>query len=84
MAKKIPSAKSLILLAITLSIIMYLAGVFSGLYANKVLEIKVGEDIEKVEQDVDILKSYTDSAALEAKNHVSVVSTSLVQSGKQR
>jgi hypothetical protein len=68
MEKGMPSKRSILLIAIVLSIVIYLLGVFSGLYANKVLEIKVGEDIGKVEENVSLLKNYIDTYALDLKN----------------
>ncbi len=44
---------------------MYFAGLFSGIYANKVFEYKVKADIGK---DIDFLKDYIDSSALDLKN----------------
>ncbi len=53
--------KTIVVIAVLISVVMYFAGVLSGLYANKVVE-------HKVKQDVDLLKSYTDSSALDMKN----------------
>jgi hypothetical protein len=62
MWERIPSKRSIIILAVVLSLIMYFAGVFSGLFANKVVE-------EKVEDDVDFLKSYVDVSSVDLKNN---------------
>jgi thiol-disulfide isomerase/thioredoxin len=62
MGERIPSKRSIIILAVVLSLIMYFAGVFSGLFANKVVE-------EKVEDDVDFLKSYVDVSSVDLKNN---------------
>jgi cell division protein FtsL len=51
------SKKVLILSAVAISIIMYIAGVFSGLYANKITEHKVTKELTRVEQDIEFLKS---------------------------
>ncbi|MBU0614883.1 MAG: hypothetical protein KJ601_02220 [Nanoarchaeota archaeon] len=64
MAKKsrvLPTRKQIFTLAIVLSLFMYLAGVFSGLFANKIME-------KKVEEDIGFLTSYTDIASLDLKN----------------
>lgn len=63
MKKSIPSRRSIIALAVILSIIMYLAGVFSGLYANKIIE-------KKVEEDISFLRNYMDIASLDLKNMI--------------
>jgi len=56
-----PTRRPIIALAIILSLVMYFAGVFSGIYANKIIERKVGEDIA-------FLKSYMDLSSLDFKN----------------
>lgn len=68
MGDKIPSKKSILILAIVIAVVMYLTGVFSGLYANKIMEHKVKQDLSKVEQDMDLLKAYIDSSSLDLKN----------------
>jgi len=55
------SSGSIILIAVIVSVVIYLAGVFSGLYANKIIE-------KKVTQDVEFLRNYVDSSSLDLKN----------------
>lgn len=50
-----------IVVAVIVTFIIYLAGVFSGLYANKIIE-------KKVSQDMEFLKNYVDSSSLDLKN----------------
>jgi len=59
--KTIPTRKQILTIAIVLSLIMYLLGVFSGLFANKIME-------QKVEEDIEFLKNYNDVASLDLKN----------------
>jgi hypothetical protein len=59
--RTIPTRKQIFTVAIILSLVMYLAGVFSGLYANKIME-------KQVEEDLSFLKGYTDIASLDLKN----------------
>jgi len=61
MAKNIPSKKTIFIVAVVLSIIIYFLGVLSGLYANKLIE-------KKVELDLDQLKGEIDVASLDLKN----------------
>ena len=68
MQSKIPGKRTIIILAVVLSIVMYSMGVLSGLFANKVIEEKVKVDIGKVEQDIDLLKTYIDTSSLDLKN----------------
>ena len=60
-AKILPTRKQIFTVAIVLSLIMYLLGVFSGLFANKIME-------ERVEEDIEFLKSHNDVASLDLKN----------------
>lgn len=53
--------KKIIVIAIVLSILLYGAGVFSGLIANKLIE-------KQVKQDVGNLKGFVDNSALDIKN----------------
>lgn len=55
------SRNSIIIAAVVISIIIYLAGLFSGLYANKIIK-------KSVEQDIGFLKSYTDTSTVDLKN----------------
>lgn len=54
----------IILLAVTASVILYLAGVFSGLYANKLVKETTQKDIfnlkSETSKDLDTLRSYLD------------------------
>jgi len=56
--------KHIILFAILISIILYFSGVFSGLYANKLVKESTKKDIsifkEETEQDLEILQGYID------------------------
>jgi len=53
--------KNLIFIIAFFSLAIYLAGVFSGLFANKILEKKINEDVV-------FLRTYVDSSALDLKN----------------
>lgn len=53
--------KKLLFIIFIASVLLYLAGVFSGLYANKIFESRIG-------QDIGFLKTYVDSSALDLKN----------------
>lgn len=62
MAKRKPIRKGvLILAALLLSVILYVAGVYSGLNASKLLE-------SKVNTDVTYLRGFIDNSALDIKN----------------
>ncbi|MBW2992581.1 hypothetical protein KY345_05165 [Candidatus Woesearchaeota archaeon] len=54
----------IILVTIVLSIVLYLAGVYSGLYANRILEKKTEEDIKTLkrgtEEELQNLRDYID------------------------
>lgn len=65
MGVKMLSRKALVLTAIAISLLMYAAGVLSGLYANKILELKIEH---KVKEDVSFLKDYMDDSSLDLKN----------------
>ena len=70
---KTPSRrKGIIFLAIVISVILYLAGVYSGLYANKIIKEETEKDIEtikeKTEQDLDILETYLNFLDTNLKN----------------
>ncbi len=66
MTEQSPQRKKtyIILFAILASVILYLAGVFSGLYANKILKESTDKDIynlkEKTSKDLGVLQSYVD------------------------
>src|SRR3989338_504322 len=66
--KKTISKKTIIICSVIISVVMYLAGVFSGLYANKITEHKVNKELTRVEQDIEFLKNYIDNSALDLKN----------------
>ena len=53
--------KTIIIIAISLSIILYVFGVFSGIFANRIFE-------KKVDKDIEVLKEYVDLFALDVKN----------------
>lgn len=55
------SKSTIIIIVIVLSIIMYLAGVFSGLYANTILK-------QEVDTELDELKAIMDVSSLDIKN----------------
>ena len=59
-----PRRSYIILFAIAASIILYLSGVFSGLYANKLVKESTRQDIilfkEETQQDLDVLQNYID------------------------
>ncbi len=67
MAKKKPSISraSIITFAIIISIMLYGAGVLSGLYANKIVKEETRETVESLEEYVDILDQNIKSAQLE-------------------
>jgi hypothetical protein len=54
--------KKIILVAVIISIILYIAGVFSGLYANKIFKESTEKDFlslkKSTEQDLDVLEDY--------------------------
>jgi hypothetical protein len=58
---KVISRNAIITAAIVVSLIIYFAGLFSGLYANKVIK-------QNVQQDISLLKNYTDTSTVELKN----------------
>lgn len=62
--KTVRKGTGIILLAVLVSIILYLAGVFSGLYANKLVKEETQKDIisfrEETKQDIGSLKGYID------------------------
>ncbi len=62
----------IILFAILASVILYLAGVFSGLYANKILKEATEKDIynlkEKTSKDLGALQSYIDFLDINLKS----------------
>ena len=60
----------IILIAIAISIVLYLAGVFSGIYANKIIK-------EQTEQDIRTLKKETNQDLATIQNYVNFLDTSL-------
>jgi len=64
MTEQSPKRRHIIIFAVAISIILYLAGVFSGLYANKLIKESTQKDIFKLKaetsKDLDILQSYVD------------------------
>jgi|TARA_B100001971_G_C18149413_1_gene514964 thiol-disulfide isomerase/thioredoxin len=59
--RKSVSKKAIIIVAVIASILIYAIGVFSGLYANKLIK-------QRVETDINFLRSYTDVSTLDLKN----------------
>ncbi|NTV23237.1 MAG: hypothetical protein HGA85_02580 [Nanoarchaeota archaeon] len=57
--------KKVVLFAATISIILYLAGVLSGLFASDIIQKNIKQDIQK---DISFLKDYMDISALDVKN----------------
>ena len=64
MAEQRPKRMHIILFAVIASIILYFSGVFSGLYANKLVKESTKQDIdllkEETQQDLDVLQTYID------------------------
>ena len=65
--KKTPG---IIFFAIIASVLLYLAGVFSGLYANKIIK-------EKTEQDIQVLKEETLQDFEDIQTYVNFLNTNL-------
>lgn len=67
-----PKKKYIIFFAIALSIILYFAGVFSGLYANKLVKESTEADISNLKKetskDLELLQSYVDFLDSNLKN----------------
>ena len=59
-----PKRRYIILFAIITSIILYLSGVFSGLYANKLIKESTQKDIfnlkTETSKDLELLQNYID------------------------
>lgn len=64
MIEKKIKRKHIILIAVLVSLILYISGVYSGLYANKLVKESTKKDIsilkEETEQDLEVLKGYID------------------------
>ncbi len=64
MTEQNPKRKHVILFAVAISIILYLAGVFSGLYANKIIQESTQKDIFRLKtetsKDLELLQNYID------------------------
>ncbi len=64
MTEQSPKRKYIIFFAILISIILYFAGVFSGLYANKVVKESTSKDIfdfkTETSKDLELLQNYID------------------------
>lgn len=80
--RKISAAKKrtiLVAVAIILSIILYLAGVYSGLYANKMLEEKTKRDIrsfkEETEENIYSFKIGTEKEVQYLKSYINFLET---------
>jgi hypothetical protein len=61
MAKAKNIQRRFIIIAIIVSIVLYFAGVLSGMYANKIIE-------KKVNSELDDLRNFTDASVLDIKN----------------
>jgi len=72
MHQKILSKKTIILFAIAISIILYLAGVYSGLYANKIIKKETEENIislkKETAQDLEAMQNYVNFLDSNLKN----------------
>jgi len=80
--KKIQYSKSFIItIAIIASIILYLAGVISGLQANKIIEKQTKQDIQilkdETKDDFDYLKQGTEAQVNSLEEYVSFLETNL-------
>jgi len=64
--------KHIILIAISISVVLYFSGVFSGLYANKLVKEATKEEIsifkEETEKDLKLLQGYIDFLDKNLKN----------------
>jgi len=73
--------KMIITAAIVASVVLYLAGVFSGLYANKVIEKETEHDInvlkQETEQDFEFLKSGTESQMNDLREYITFLDGNL-------
>ena len=62
----------IILIAVIISIVLYLAGVFSGIYANKIIKEETKQDIkslkEETRQYIELLQKYVDFLDTNLKN----------------
>ncbi len=65
MVKKRNRNKSIYIITIITALLLYSAGVISGLYANKVLERKVNRDIYLLQEYVNIVKTNIENLQLE-------------------
>jgi len=61
---------SIIVIVIIISIVLYLAGVFSGLFANNIIK-------KETQQNIDILKKETESYLSELENYIEFLDTNL-------
>src|SRR3989338_1029782 len=72
MTEQSPKKKYIIFFAILISIILYFAGVFSGLYANKLVKDSTSRDIldlkKETSKDLDLLQNYIDFLDSNLKN----------------
>jgi len=64
MTEQSPKRRHIIIFAVAISIILYLAGVFSGLYANKLIKESTQRDIfnlkTETSKDLELLQNYID------------------------
>lgn len=79
--KKTPTVSFIIGIAVVISIFLYLAGVFSGLYANKILEERTTANIEsfkfETKKDIDKLKQGTEEDIDYLKNYLIFLESNL-------
>lgn len=79
--KKISTRKGILLVAITVSIALYLAGVLSGLYASKIIKEQTTKDIsslkEETMQDIRLLQKKTEEDFSSLQGYVAFLDTNL-------
>ena len=70
-----------IIIAVILSIVLYLAGVFSGLYASKMIEARTQEDIADLKQstkeDLNVIKVGTEEQLNYMSQYIDFLETNL-------
>jgi len=76
-----PKRKVILLIAIVMSVILYLAGVFSGLYANKIIEKQTQSDMitfkNETARDIAGIKENTSLQIYNLKEYLSFLDTNL-------
>ena len=72
---------AIILVAVVVSLILYFSGVFSGLYANKILEERTSEKLESIKQetekDLDSIKNDTQSQISHLEEYISFLESNI-------